>query len=86
MKFYPIVAKRLNLKVTKFWGLISTFVEVTEEKLIRGTFLPPPTHTHLNRVNDLIQSWVGIDSLISETDVSIMQLGLLPFFPKPVPD
>ena len=28
------VAKRLKLKVRKFWGLIRTFVEVTGEKLL----------------------------------------------------
>ena len=42
LKFYTSVAKRLKLKVRKFWGLISTFVEVTEEKLIGGSFWPPP--------------------------------------------
>ena len=38
-KFYTSVAKRLKLKVRKFWGLISTFVEVTGEKLVAGAFL-----------------------------------------------
>ena len=28
------VAKGLKLKVRKFWGLIPTFVEVTEKKLV----------------------------------------------------
>ena len=39
LKFYTSVAKRLKLKVRKFWGLISTFVEVTGEKLVAGAFL-----------------------------------------------
>ena len=36
LKFYTSVAKRLKLKVRKFKGLISTFVEVTEEKWYGG--------------------------------------------------
>ena len=39
------VAKGLKLKVRKSWGLISMFLEITEEKLVRA-FLPPI----LNRV------------------------------------
>ena len=45
LKFYTTVAKELKLKVRKFWGLITMFVEVTEEKLV-GSLLPPI----LNRV------------------------------------
>ena len=41
LKFYASVAKRLKLKVRKFWGLIPTFAEVTEEKLVGGLFGPP---------------------------------------------
>ena len=41
LKFYTSVAKRL--KVRKFSGLILTFLEVTEEKLVGGmAFLSPP--------------------------------------------
>ena len=36
LKFYTNVAKGLKLKVRKFQGLIPTFVEVTEEKLVGG--------------------------------------------------
>ena len=45
------MAKRLKLKVRKFWGLVRTFVEVTGEKLVGegGSFLPPPPPI-LNRV------------------------------------
>ena len=60
LKFYTSVAKGLKLKVRKFWGLIPTFVEVTREKLVGGSFcfaqiflpLHPSPHTHpiLNRV------------------------------------
>ena len=39
--------KRLKLKVRKFLGLISTFVEVPGKKLVEGPFCPPP---FLNRV------------------------------------
>ena len=37
-KFYNNVAKGLKLKVRKFCWLIPTFVEVTKEKLVGGTF------------------------------------------------
>ena len=46
LKFYTRVAKGLKLNVRKFWRLLPTFVEVTEEKLIGGLFAPPI----LNRV------------------------------------
>ena len=51
-KFCTSVAKRLKLKVWKFWGLVSTFLEVTGEKLVGWAFLPPPPI--LNRVKCLI--------------------------------
>ena len=41
LKFYTSVAKRLKLKVRKFWELIPTFVEITGEKLVGGAFRPP---------------------------------------------
>ena len=34
LKFYTSVEKGLKLKIRKFGGLIPTFVEVTEEKLV----------------------------------------------------
>ena len=40
LQFYTSVAKGLKLKVRKFWGLVPTFVEVTEEKLVGGLFCP----------------------------------------------
>ena len=42
LKFFDSVVKGLKLKVTKIWGLILRFVEVTGEKLVEGLFLPPP--------------------------------------------
>ena len=36
LKYYTSVAKGLEINVSKFWGLISMFVEVTREKLVRG--------------------------------------------------
>ena len=36
LKFYNNVAKRLKLKVRRFWGLIRMFVEVAREKLVAG--------------------------------------------------
>ena len=42
LKFYTSLSRGLKLKVKKFWGLILTFVEVKEEKLLEGAFLPHP--------------------------------------------
>ena len=36
LKSYTSEAKRLKLKVKKFWGIILTFAEVTDEKLVGG--------------------------------------------------
>ena len=42
LKFYGSVAKELKLKVRKFWGLIPTFREVPEKKVVGGgPFWPP---------------------------------------------
>ena len=54
LKFYTSVAKELKLKVTKFWGLILAFVEVTWEKVVgwrEGEVSPPPTLI-LNRAKE----------------------------------
>ena len=51
LKFYTSVTKGLQIKVRKFWGLISTFVEVTMEKLVGVSFCTPPI---LNRVKGLL--------------------------------
>ena len=42
MKIYTSLAKGLKLKVRKFLGLISTFVEVTKEKLVGDLFAAHP--------------------------------------------
>ena len=41
LKFYTSVTKALELKVRKFWALSLTYVEITGEKLIGGSFPPP---------------------------------------------
>ena len=41
LKFYTSVTKGLKVKARKFLGLVPTFVEVTREKLVAGSFLPP---------------------------------------------
>ena len=41
LKFYDSVAKGLNLKFRKFWGIIPAFVEFTGEKLLGGPFASP---------------------------------------------
>ena len=48
LKFYTSVTKGSKLKVTKFGGLILTFVEVTGEKLVGGLLGPHPL------------SWIGL--------------------------
>ena len=56
LKFYTCMAKGLKLKARKFWGLIPTFLEVTGEKLVGGSFCPPPAPI-LNRVNWHFSKW-----------------------------
>ena len=53
LKFYTSVAKGLKLIVRKFWGLIPTFVEVTEGKLVGrgGLFAPPPLLSRIKACN-----------------------------------
>ena len=54
LKFYTNVTKGLKLIVKKLWGLLATFAEFTEEKLLGGGFLPspPPLRSSiLNRIN-----------------------------------
>ena len=41
MKLYTTVPQGLKLKFRKFWGLISMLVDVTVEKLVGRSFLPP---------------------------------------------
>ena len=48
LKFYTSVARRLNLKIRKFWGLIAVFKRYWG-KTGRGTFL---SLRILNRVNE----------------------------------
>ena len=38
LKIYSSAAKGLKLKVRKFWGLITTFIEVIGEKLVGRSF------------------------------------------------
>ena len=38
LKFYTSMAKELKLKVRRFWGLITTLVEVTGRKLVGDFF------------------------------------------------
>ena len=51
LKFYTSMAKRLKLKVRKFWGLIPIFVEVTEEKLVGFFWI---------RLNSELQKQTGV--------------------------
>ena len=69
LKFYTSLSKGLKLKVRKFWGLIPTFAEVTEEKLVGGFFGLPPI---LNRVKNLAKhlGW-SLDTWTSFKDVCV---------------
>ena len=49
LKFYRSVTKGLNIKVTKFRGLVPTFLEVTGEKLVGGDLFAPSS------------SWIGLN-------------------------
>ena len=46
LKSYTCVAKGLKVNFRKFLGLIPAFAEVTEEKLVEGSFW----HTSLNNI------------------------------------
>ena len=48
--FYTSVVKGLKLKVRKIWGLVPTFIEVTEGKLVWDIFALPASLPTLNRV------------------------------------
>ena len=53
LEFNTRVAQGLKLKVRQFWGLVSTFIEVTVEKLVARTSLrsPPPPPPYLSTIN-----------------------------------
>ena len=59
-KLYTSVAKRLKVKVRKFWGLIPLFVEVTGEKLIGARPFCPPPPIILNWVNQKPSSTMSV--------------------------
>ena len=50
LKFYTNMAKVVKISVSKFVGLVLTFVEVTGKKLVVEAFLPSPLLI-LNKVN-----------------------------------
>ena len=50
LKFYTNMAKVVKISVSKFVGLVLTFVEVTGKRLVVEAFLPSPLLI-LNKVN-----------------------------------
>ena len=50
LKFYTNMTKVVKISVSKFVGLVLTFVEVTGKKLVVEAFLPSPLLI-LNKVN-----------------------------------
>ena len=79
MKFYSSVAKGLKVKVIKFWGLVATFIEVTEEKTGIGGrgFLPAPIPVLiLNRVKAIFSIYFfKVGSIFS--DLKMVKIHLL---------
>ena len=71
LKFYTSVAKRLKVKVSKFWALIHMFVKLQEGKLVtgRGSFCLPPTPPHT-----LIPSWIGLKYLAKHVSPILSEL------------
>ena len=67
LKFYISVAKGLKLKVRRFWGLIPTFVEVTREKLVGGSFCRPPSWIELTLTSDMAVLYGAFSILVLST-------------------
>ena len=67
------MAKGLELKVRKFWGLIPTFVEVTGEKLVGVTFCC------LNRVKEAIKEWKPVNWPFRLCAPSIHHVGFISY-------
>ena len=44
LKIFNSVAKRIKVKVRKFFGLTPTFAEVTGEKVARGDMVKPKNY------------------------------------------
>ena len=64
LKIYISVAKGLKLKFRKFWRLVPTFVEVTEEKMVWELYCLRPI---LNRLKWSVTSWKYSRSNIGQT-------------------
>ena len=70
LKCYTSVAKESKLKVRKFCELISTFLEVTGEKLIGGFLGPPASWIRLkNPLSDMISCSFSIQLITSDNGV-----------------
>ena len=52
LKFYTSVAKVLILKVSKFYGLVPAFVEVTGEKLVGECLFALPSHLNIVKIKE----------------------------------
>ena len=75
LKIYSSEAKRLIPKVRKFWGLISTFEEVTG-KTGRGVFPPPPPPV----LPFILNSWIGLIRIKRFYSLALSILKPLQFF------
>ena len=61
---YASVTEELKLKVRKCWGLITTFVKVTGEKLIGGLFAPYLIQDKVTNVDLKISLYIQIHIII----------------------
>ena len=83
LRFYTSVAKGLELKVRKFWGLIFTFLEVTGGKTSSGgNFLPPIMNmVNFEHISQFLLDFVSLILIIyfftraTKSDIN-MNLGL----------
>ena len=68
------MAEGLKIKVRKFWGPNSTFVEVTGETLVEGAFLAILNRVNVNlfNYNEHTQTNTFLDSLASKSFILVI--------------
>ena len=82
LKIDASLAKWLNLETRKFWGPISTFVEVTLEKLVAGIFFHPRPNLTCVTETSAWQKWncsfeffsVAVGILQTSSEVPVLEV------------
>ena len=75
-KFYTSVEKELKLKLKKFDGPVSTFLDITGDKLVEEAFAnrnKPRPHLILNRINKMLilaEEWTVVCHFTTFRDFS----------------